>query len=118
MSIDKSPISENKNDNFDLALVQHLFENPEDLVLFEEATLIFTVVGLLQLFKDVIEKKNIQINRNLVINRETGCISLSLMFNNVMLKDSYQYFRPIEVNGNCRQAKSIAWERILAQPNC
>ena len=59
ISIDKSLRLENKNDNFDSALAQHIYENPDHLVLFEEATLISTVNGLPQSFKRAIEiKKN------------------------------------------------------------
>ena len=41
ISIDKSLGLENKIDNFDSALAQHIYKNPDHLVLFEEATLIF-----------------------------------------------------------------------------
>ena len=74
-SRNKSLRFENKNDNFDSALAQHIYENPDHLVLFEGATLIPTVNGQPQYFKEAIEKKNI--NRNLAINRDTGDISLS-----------------------------------------
>ncbi|XP_065573268.1 uncharacterized protein LOC136035407 [Artemia franciscana] len=57
ISIDKSLRLENKNDNFDSALAQHIYENPAHLVLFEEATLISTVNGLPQSFKEAIEIK-------------------------------------------------------------
>ena len=49
---------ESKNDNFDSAFALHIFENPEHLVLFEEATSISTVNGLSQPFKEAIEIKN------------------------------------------------------------
>ena len=48
---------ENKNDNFDSALAQHIYEIPDHLVLFEEATLISTVNGLPQSFKEATEIK-------------------------------------------------------------
>ena len=57
ISINKSLRFENKNDYLDSALVQHIYENPDHLVLFEEATLISTVDGLPQSFKEAIEKK-------------------------------------------------------------
>ena len=58
--IDKSLRFENKNDNLDSALAGHIYENPDHLVLFEEATLISTVNGLSQSFKEAVEiKKNI-----------------------------------------------------------
>ena len=47
---------ENKNNNFDSALAQYIYENPDHLVLFEEATLISTVNSLLHLL-EVIEIK-------------------------------------------------------------
>ena len=82
---------ENKNDNFDLALAQHIYENPAHLVLFEEATLISTVNGLMQSFKEVIETKK-HINRNLAINRDTGDISSGPIYENLILKDSFSIF--------------------------
>ena len=76
ISIDKSLRFENKNDNFDSALAQHIYENPDHLVLFEEATLISSVNGKPQSFKEAIKIKK-HININLAINREMGDISLS-----------------------------------------
>ena len=117
---------ENKNDNFDSALAQHIYENPDHLVLFEEATLISTVNGLPQSFKEAIEIKKKHINRNLAINRDTGDISLSPIYNNLILKDSMNIFaqsnlrQPVRIsneNRNCRQAKSVARQRILIQSN-
>ena len=51
---------ENKNDNFDSVFTLHIFENPEYLFLFEEATSISTVNGLMQPFRVAteIKKKN------------------------------------------------------------
>ena len=93
ISIYKSLRFENKNDNFDSALVQHIYENPDHLVLFEEATLISTVSGLPQFFKEAIEiKKKTHINKNLAINRDTGDISLGPVYNNLILKDSMNIF--------------------------
>ena len=58
--IDKSLTLENKNGNFDSALAQNIYENPDHLHIFEEATLISTLNCLPQSFKDAIEiKKNI-----------------------------------------------------------
>ena len=124
ISIDKSLRLENKNDNFDSALVQHIYENPDHLVLFEEATLISTVNGLLHLL-EVIEIKQ-HINRNLAINRDTGDISLSPTYNNLILKYSMNIFaqsnlrQPVRIsneNRNCRQAKSVARQGTLIQSN-
>ena len=70
---------ENKNDNFDSALAQHIYENLDRLVLFEKATLISTVNGLPQSLKEAIEIKKNHININLAINRDPGDISLSLI---------------------------------------
>ena len=115
----------NKNDNFDSALAQHIYENPAHLVIFEEATLISTVNGLPQSFKEAIEIKK-HINRNLAINRDMGDISLSPIYNNLILKESMnisaqsnlrQHVRISNENRNCRQAKSVARQRILIQSN-
>ena len=57
ISIDKPLRLENKNDNFESALAQHIYENSDHLVLFEEATLISTINGLPQSFKEAIEIK-------------------------------------------------------------
>ena len=46
-----------ENDNFDSALALHIFKNPDYLVLFKEATLIPTINGLPQSFKEATEKK-------------------------------------------------------------
>ena len=107
ISIDKSLRLENKNDNFDSALAQHIYENPDHLVLFEETTLIYTVNGLPQSFKEAIEIKkqnNKYINRNLAINRDTGDISLSPIYNNLILKDSMNIF----AQSNLRQPVRIS----------
>ena len=45
----------NKNYNFDSAPAQHICKNPDHLVHFEEATLISTVNGIQQSFKEAIE---------------------------------------------------------------
>ena len=74
ISTDKSLRFENKNDSFDSPLALQIYENPDYLVPFEEATLISTINGLPQSFKEVIEiKKNIYINRNLTINTHGRC---------------------------------------------
>ena len=95
---DKSLKFENENDNFDSALALHIFENPDHLLLFEEATLISTLNGLPQSFREVIEIKK-YINRNFAINRDTGNISLSPIYNSLILKDSINIF-PSLVLGN------------------
>jgi len=46
---------ENKTYNFDSPFALHIFENPEHLVLFEEATSISTVNGLPRPFKEAIQ---------------------------------------------------------------
>ena len=49
-----------ENDNFDSALALHISENPDHLLLFEEATLISALNGLPQSFREIIEiTKNI-----------------------------------------------------------
>ena len=55
--IDKSLRLENRIENFDSALAQHIYANPDYLVPFEDATLISTVNGLPQSFKEAIEIK-------------------------------------------------------------
>jgi len=76
ISIDKSLRFKNKNYNFDSALAQHIYENPDHLVLFEEVTSISTVNSLSLSFKEAIEIKKTKKhrNRNLHINRHTGDI--------------------------------------------
>ena len=59
ISTGKSLRCENNDDNFDSALTFHIFENPEYVLLFKEATLIYTVNGLSQSFKEAIETKKI-----------------------------------------------------------
>ena len=63
-------------------------------------------------------------NQNLAINRDTGDISLSPIYDSLILKDSINIFtrknlkEPICIsneNRNCRPAKTIARQRILAQ---
>ena len=104
------------------------FETYDNVVLFEEATLISTVNGLPQSFKEAIEikKKQQHINTNMAINRDTGDISLSPIYNNLISKDSMNIFaqsnlrQPVRIsneNRNCRQAKSVARQRILIQSN-
>ena len=63
-------------------------------------------------------------NQNLAINRDTGDISLSPIYDSLILKDSINIF-PIynfkehicisSENRNCRPAKTIARKNILAQ---
>ena len=70
----------------------HIFENPKHSVLFEEATLISTVNGLPQSFREAIEIIKIYVNRNLAVNRDTGDISFSPIYNNLISKDSINSF--------------------------
>ena len=52
-------------DNFDSALAQHVHDNPHHFVLVENTSIIASVKGLLQVFREEIKISEIDVIRNI-----------------------------------------------------
>ena len=86
-SIEKALKSRNNSISFDSALSNHIFENPNHYVLFDETILISNDLGIKQTVREAIEIKR-NLNNNTSLNRDLGEYTLNPMYTKLITENN------------------------------
>ena len=86
-SIEKALKSRNNSISSDSALSNHIFENPNHYVLFDETILISNDLGIKQTVREAIEIKQ-NLNNNTSLNRDLGEYTLNPMYTKLITENN------------------------------
>ena len=86
-SIEKALKSRNKSISIDSALSNHIFENPNHYVLFDETILISNDLGIKQTVRKAIEIKW-NLSNNTSLNRDLGEFTLNPMYTKLITENN------------------------------
>ena len=86
-SIEKALKSKNNSISFDSALSNHIFENPNHFVLFDETILISNDLGIKETVHEAIEIKR-NLNNNTSLNRDLGEYTLNPMYTQLIIENN------------------------------
>ena len=86
-SIEKAFKSKNSSISFDSALSNHIYENPNHYVLFDETILISNDLGIKQTVREAIEIKR-NLNNNKSLNRDLGEYTLNPMYTKLIIENN------------------------------